>query len=63
MKIWELIAVLSELPAGTDVHVTAYPGGTTNVLTGVTVDDDIVHLNGDGRYTDDLDSARERHEP
>ncbi len=58
MKVWELISALAELPAGTDVAVTAYPGGTTNSLCGVNVDDDCVYLNGNGRYTDDLDAAR-----
>lgn len=55
MKIWELIHKLSKLEAGMDVYVTAYPDGTHNNLVGVVPDGDLVLLNGDGRYTDDLD--------
>ena len=53
MKTWELIAALSELPAGTDILVTAYPDGTLNKLSIVSVDDDEVCLKGDGQYDDD----------
>ena len=57
MKVWELIAFLSEIPAGCDVRVSAYPGGTHNNLTATNVEDDTVYLNGDGQYTDDLDDV------
>ena len=58
MKVYELVNALIELPAGMDVYVTAYPAGTHNRLTGVNTDEDMLLLNGDGQYTDDLDQAR-----
>ena len=57
MKVYELISALVDMPAGHTVYVTAYPAGTHNELSGVNIDDDMVYLNGDGRYTDDLDNA------
>lgn len=58
MKVFELMSVLVDIEAGTDIYVSAYPGGTVNVLACVTGEDDMLCLHGDGRYTDDLDDAR-----
>ena len=54
MKVWQLIAELSKLPAGADVAVTAYPDGTLNTLQVVRCEVDEVKLLGDGQYEDDL---------
>jgi hypothetical protein len=60
MKVWELMRDLGSLRAGADVFVSAYPAGTLNELSRVTVEKaDIIYLNGDGRYTDELDVARD----
>ena len=58
MKVWQLIAELSKLPAGADVVVSAYPGGTRNALQVVRYEDDEVQLDGTGEYYDDLQLAK-----
>lgn len=58
MKAYELMAKLAEAPCSMEVCVTAYPGGTTNILKSVTIEDDLITLEGDGEFRDDLDQAR-----
>jgi len=62
MKVWELMATLSKLEVGMDVWVTAYMGGTLNDLCSVRCEDDHVILEGNSRYTDDLDAAHDEQE-
>lgn len=63
MKVWQVIAELSKLPAGADVAVSAYPGGTRNALQVIRYEDDEVQLDGDGVYKDDLEEAAAKRSP
>jgi hypothetical protein len=51
MKVWELIAKLSDFPAGTDVYVTDKPDGWINDIICVEHDEGFVAIKGDGRST------------
>lgn len=63
MKNWQLIAELSKLPAGAEIAVTAYPGGTRNAVQVVRYEDDEIQIDGDGQYRDDLELARKARTP